>query len=165
MDEITRIVDQLKRAYEGDAWYGPSVRSVLEGVDADMASARPFPSAHTICELVLHMTSWTREITRRLRDGVARNPEEGDWPVAQAIDQAGWTRLTGALDAANAELVDAVASMDPGRLVDVIGDARDRSLGSGVSRYVTLHGLVQHHAYHAGQVALLKKALASRGSA
>ena len=45
--------------------------------------------------------------------------------------------------------------------MDVIGNARDRSLGSGVSRYVSLHGLVQHHAYHAGQIALLKKALAS----
>ena len=60
---------------------------------------------------------------------------------------------------ANAELVEAVASMDEDRLMDVIGNAR--SLGSGVSRYVSLHGLVQHHAYHAGQIALLKKALAS----
>jgi hypothetical protein len=26
-----------------------------------------------------------------------------------------------------------------------------------MSRYITLHGLVQHHAYHAGQISLLKK--------
>ena len=64
---------------------------------------------------------------------------------------------------ANAELVEAVESMDEDRLMDVIGNARDRSLGSGVSRYVSLHGLVQHHAYHGGQIALLKKALASHG--
>ena len=43
MHEVTRIVDQLKRAYDGDAWHGPSVRGVLEGVDAQMASARPYP--------------------------------------------------------------------------------------------------------------------------
>ena len=41
---------------------------------------------------------------------------------------------------------------------DVVGDARDRALGSGVTQYVTLHGLVQHHVYHAGQISLLKKA-------
>jgi uncharacterized damage-inducible protein DinB len=125
-----------------------------------MASARPLTAAHTICELVLHMTSWTREITRRLRDGIAREPEQGDWPVAPALDEAGWKRLVDALDAANAELVEAVTLMDEGRLMEVIGDARDRAVGSGVSRYVVLHGLVQHHAYHAGQIALLKKALA-----
>jgi hypothetical protein len=42
MHEVTRIVDQLKRAYDGDAWHGPSVRGVLEQVDAQMASARPW---------------------------------------------------------------------------------------------------------------------------
>ena len=161
MHEVTRIVDQLKRAYDGDAWHGPSVRGVLEEVDAQMASARPYPAAHTICELVLHMTSWTREVARRLRDDIARDPEEGDWPLAPAIDEAGWKRLIGALDVANAELVEAVASMDEDRLMDVIGNAR--SLGNGVSRYVSLHGLVQHHAYRGGQIALLKKALASHG--
>ena len=160
MHETTRIADQLRRAYDGDAWYGSSVRAALEGVDAGMATARPFLNAHTICELVLHLTSWTREITRRLQDGIARDPEQGDWPAAQAaIHDAEWKRIIAALDGANAELVEAVASMNDNRLMDPIGDTRDRALGSGVSRYVTLHGLVQHHVYHAGQIALLRKAL------
>ena len=34
MTEIERILDQLKRAYEGDAWHGPSVREALAGVTA-----------------------------------------------------------------------------------------------------------------------------------
>jgi hypothetical protein len=29
-------------------------------------------------------------------------------------------------------------------------DPRDRETGAGVTRYVLLHGLSQHHAYHAG---------------
>ncbi len=48
--------------------------------------------------------------------------------------------------------------MDDARLDDLIGDARDPALGSGVTRYVTLHGVVQHHVYHAGQISLLKRA-------
>src|SRR6267378_3569421 len=39
MKETDRIVDQLRRAYEGEAWHGPSVREVLEGVTASQASA------------------------------------------------------------------------------------------------------------------------------
>jgi uncharacterized damage-inducible protein DinB len=161
MHETIRIVDQLRRAYDGDAWYGPSVRAALEGVDARMATARPFPAGHSIYELVLHLTSWTREITRRLHENVARDPEQGDWPAAQAVDDSGWRRIIAALDAANAELVEAISSMNDDGLMDVIGDTRDRSVGSGVSRYVTLHGLVQHHVYHAGQISLLKKVLTS----
>jgi uncharacterized damage-inducible protein DinB len=157
--EIDRIVDQLQRAYNGDAWYGPSVGAALAGVDARQAAERPEPTAHTICEIVLHMTAWTREVTRRLRAGVARDPEEGDWPAATAAADDDWQAIAAALDAATAELVQAISTLDDGQLEDRIGDVRDRALGSGVSRYVTLHGLIQHHVYHAGQISLLKKSL------
>jgi hypothetical protein len=56
-------------------------------------------------------------------------------------------------------------ALDEAQLDERIGDVRDRALGSGVSRYVTLHGLVQHHAYHGGQISLLKKAIATIGDA
>jgi hypothetical protein len=102
--EIDRIVDQLQRAYNGDAWHGPSVRAALEGVDARLAAARPERYAHTICEIALHITAWTREVTRRLREGVAREPEEGDWQVPGAPDERAWTAMLAAMDAANAEL-------------------------------------------------------------
>jgi uncharacterized damage-inducible protein DinB len=157
--ETDRIAEQLRRAYNGDAWYGPSVRAALEGVDARQAAERPEPAAHTIGEIVLHVTAWTREATRRLRTGVAQEPVDGDWPAGAAVDEGGWTAMLAALDAANEELVQAIAGLDDRQLEDRIGEVRDRALGSGVSRYVTLHGLVQHHVYHAGQISLLKKAL------
>ncbi len=162
MREVGRIVEQLQRAYSGDAWYGPSVRAALDGVDARQAAARPVPTAHTISEIVLHMTSWTREVTRRLRVGVAREPEDGDWPAGAASDEAAWSAILAALDAANEELLTVVAALDDTHLQDRIGDVRDRALGSGVSRYVTLLGLVQHHVYHTGQISLLKNATTAR---
>jgi len=158
--ETDRIVDQLKRMYDGDAWHGPSVRAALHGVDATMAAARPVPHGHTIGEIVMHMTAWTREVTRRLQSGVARDPEDGDWPVAAVADAAAWAATVAALDAANAELVRTATASDDARLQDRIVDAPGRPPGSGVSRYTLLHGLVQHHAYHAGQISMLKRALA-----
>ena len=158
MRETDRIAEQLRRAYNGDAWHGPSVRGALEDVDVRIATARYVPAGHTICEIVLHMTAWTREVTRRLHTGVARDPEEGDWPVRAVTSDTEWAAVLEALDAANAELVEAIAGLDDARLHDRIGDVRDRALGSGVSCYVTLHGLIQHHAYHGGQIALLKRA-------
>jgi uncharacterized damage-inducible protein DinB len=160
MSELDRISDELRRAYDGDAWHGPSVRSALEGIDARMATTRHVSSAHTICELVLHMTAWTREVARRLRLGIAQEPEPGDWPAASAINDTKWKAILAAFDAANADVLDAIAHVSDTVLDERIGDARDAALGSGVTRYVTLHGLAQHHAYHAGQISLLKKALA-----
>lgn len=167
MREIDRILDQLERAYDGDAWYGPSLRAALDGVDARRASARPIAEAHTIAEIVRHVTAWTREITRRLRIGVAQDPEDGDWPEATVVDggvgdgsvadHGAWTAVVEALDGAHEDLVKTIARLAETELDDRIGDVRDRALGSGVSRYVTLHGLVQHYVYHAGQISLLRK--------
>jgi uncharacterized damage-inducible protein DinB len=160
VSELERIADELRRAYDGDAWHGPSVRAALEGVDARMATTRHVASAHTICELVLHMTAWTREVARRLHLGVAQDPEPGDWPPGTAINDTEWKAIVAAFDAANADVLDAIAHLNAAVLDERIGDARDPALGSGVTRYVTLHGLAQHHAYHSGQISLLKKAMA-----
>jgi hypothetical protein len=157
MRETDRIIDELQRAVGGDPWHGPSVHAALDGVDVDVATRRPSPDVHSICELVLHMTSWTREVARRLRAGHAQDPPDGDWPRCEISTAAEWQAALAAFDAANAELVDAVASLDESRLDERIGDERDPALGSGVSRYVTVHGLAQHHAYHAGQISIVKR--------
>jgi uncharacterized damage-inducible protein DinB len=158
MSEVERIARELRRASERQPWYGPSVRTLLEGVDVRTATARPIEGAHTICELVLHMTAWTREVMRRLRDNEARDPEDGDWPAMSVASEEEWREVRARFDRANAELVDAIRALDDASLSGTIGDARDGALGGGVPRYVTLHGIVQHHVYHAGQIALLKKA-------
>ncbi|HEX2209169.1 MAG TPA: DinB family protein [Longimicrobium sp.] len=155
--ERDRLLDELRRAWDGDAWHGDPVRRVLDGITAQQAAARPLPSAHGIWELVLHMTSWTREVTRRLRDRVAREPADGDWPSVLKTGEGEWNAALEALAAAHAGLVDAVAAFPPAELDHFVGDERDRPLGAGVSYAVMLHGLAQHHAYHAGQIALLKK--------
>ena len=154
--ERDRLLDELRRAWDGDPWHGDPLRRVLQGITAQQAAQRPIPQAHSIWELVLHLASWTREVTRRLRDGVAREPEDGDWPVPGSGEGA-WSATVDALGHAHDELVDAVAAFAPAELDHVVGDERDRPLGAGVTYAVMLHGISQHYAYHAGQIALLRK--------
>ena len=156
--ETDRITDELGRAHDGDPWHGSSVRTLLDRVSAAQAASRPVPNAHSIWELVLHMTSWRREVSRRLRSGMADEPEAGDWPPVTDVGDAAWRRALAALDDAHEELVRAVRDFPAGRLDELVGDRRDRAMGTGVSYYVTLHGIAQHDAYHAGQISLLRKA-------
>ncbi|HYW12836.1 MAG TPA: DinB family protein [Longimicrobium sp.] len=152
--ERDRILDELRRAWDGDPWHGDALRTILRGVPGDAAAARPLPGAHSVGEIVLHLGTWTREVTRRLRDRMARDPVDDDFPpfAAGGLDDA-----VDALERAHAELLAAVEAFPPAELDTVVGDARDRPLGSGVSYAVMLHGIAQHYAYHAGQVAILRK--------
>lgn len=157
MNEIDRIADQLSRIFDGDPWYGSSTMDVLRGISARDARARPIPEAHTAWEIVLHMTSWNREVLRRLRTGVAREPEDGDWPETPDATEENWRFAVAALAQSYRELIDAARAFPPDRLDAELGDARDRPLGSGVSHYVLLHGIVQHCVAHTAQISLLAK--------
>jgi hypothetical protein len=84
-------------------------------------------------------------------------PIADDWPAVDVINDAEWESLLDALDAAHEGLVGQMTALKDADLDGVIGDVRDRAQGTGVSRYVMLHGLVQHHVYHAGQISLLRK--------
>lgn len=160
MTEIDRIVDQMERAFGGDPWYGPSLADVLDGVTSEQANHRPIADAHTVWEIVLHLATWTREVARRVRDGIAREPEDADWPAVPAPPtEAAWRESRAALERACRELADAARAFPPERLDEVLGDERDRPLGSGVSFYVLLHGAVQHTLAHTAQMSLLRKAL------
>ena len=156
MRETERIADQLRRAHEGGAWHGPSMKEILAGVTAEQAAARPFEGAHSIHELVLHAAAWERAVLRRLSGDPAQiydTPE--DWPAAAETSEAAWAEALRELEETNRALREAVLALDDDGLDEAIHPEMS-------SRYVTLHGVVQHTLYHAGQIALTKKALGGR---
>ena len=159
MSEIQRIIDQLEREHTGDPWHGSPLKAILDGVTAADAAAKPLPGAHSIWELVLHMTGWKDEVRRRLSGAPAGEPDGGDWPGVGEPSEKRWNEAVASLDRAQADLVDAIRSLPESRLYEATNDPRDRPLGAGVPYYVLLHGIVQHDAYHAGQIAMLKTGL------
>ena len=154
--EVDRIRDQFRRAFEGEAWHGPSVRALLEGVTAQQAAAHPIPGAHSIWELTLHIAAWERACLRRLKGDPAQLSDAEDWEPINDTSDAAWEATKQQLIDNHRELLEAIASVDESRLNESIITHPDIPFSS---TYVTLHGGVQHDLYHAGQIAMLKKAL------
>jgi len=154
MTEIDRILDQLKRAYDGSAWHGPSVKELLAGMTAAQAHARPLANAHSIWELVHHIAVWEDVGCRRLQGDPAEVPISSpeDWPPADDTSEAAWTQTKDALERGHQALVEAISCVPASRLDEPIMEGKS-------TVYVTLHGVIQHDLYHAGQIAILKKAL------
>jgi len=157
MSEIARVIDQLQREHSGDPWHGSPMLTILDGIDAARAAHTPIAGAHSIWELVLHVTGWKREVARRLGGAPAGEPAAGDWPPVGEVTDARWQAALNDLAAAHEELVAATAALPESRLFEPTNDPRNRPLGTGVSYYVLLHGAVQHDVYHAGQIAILSK--------
>lgn len=151
MSEAKRIADQLRRASEGGAWHGPSLREVLREVDAGRAATRAIPGAHTIWELVLHVAVWRETVRRRLAGEWGDPTGEDDWPPPTEPGEAAWRAALSRLETAGRELREAVEALPDERLDQPIRE------GKGTV-YHHLHGVVQHDLYHAGQIALLRRA-------
>ena len=156
MTEIERISDQFRRAFDGNAWHGPSVMALLEGVTASQAAARPIPSAHSIWQLVSHIAAWERACLRRLNGDPAQLTDEEDWPAVSDISEVAWQKTKDELVATHQQLLDKIGGLDDARLNQPIINDPSTTYSSV---YVTLHGGVQHDLYHAGQIAILKKAV------
>ena len=153
MSEVERIVDQLTRAFEGNAWHGASIRELLADVTAAEAGAKPVASAHGIWELVLHIAVWEDVVKRRIegdRFAISLSSEE-DWPPVRARSEADWRAAIGGLVAGHDALMRAVSSLPDSRLDEIVP-------GHDYTIYTMLHGAVQHDLYHGGQIGLLKRA-------
>jgi len=157
--ELCRLEEQLERTLEGEAWHGPSVLEILEGVTAAQAAAHPIAGAHSIWELVLHLCSDYSLVLRRLGgDGRQMTQSEG-WPTVPEPSAENWSDSIRVLKQLNEDLRQAVRNFPRERLDEPL------VAEPPFTAYTQFIGVTQHHLYHAGQMALLKKVLGSDVSA
>jgi uncharacterized damage-inducible protein DinB len=149
--ESTRLADQLERSFHGGAWHGPSLAEALHGVDAATA-ARQLPGyAHTIAELTAHVTFWIDAGRRRMAgESVTNVPPEVDFPAGGAASEEAWRTTLRNLEEAHRRLHAALLALDDEQLDGAVA-------GSDPTVRGQLLGILQHNAYHAGQIVVLKK--------
>ena len=152
--ELARIDDELRRAYDGDCWHGPPLREVLKGVTAARAAAKHPRLAHSIWALVNHLSAWVEVVALRAAGWRAvPEPDAGDFPPVTDTSEEAWSAALDGLDRQHRKLREVVARLDARRLDETVP-------GKDYPAAVMFHGTAQHYAYHAGQIALLKKLLA-----
>jgi uncharacterized damage-inducible protein DinB len=153
MSETARIADQLRRAFDGEAWHGDSVLEILSGVTAAQAAARPIAHAHTIWGLTLHIAAWDDAVLRRMGGAAVELSDAENFPRVTDANDAAWSAALAQLRRVHEQLIAAVVAFPDSRLNDIVPGKE----GSHYTFYYMLHGVVQHELYHAGQIALLKK--------
>jgi uncharacterized damage-inducible protein DinB len=149
MRPIERLLDQLNSAFGGEAWYGPPLRNLLDGVSAEQAQQKPIAGGHSILELVVHVRTWMDVAARRITTTDAALTTIEDW---SDINGTSWVETIEELEHAQSRLVDAVARLSTERLDEKV-PGQKHTINSEVM------GVLQHNVYHAGQIALLKRAL------
>jgi uncharacterized damage-inducible protein DinB len=153
MSETARLADQIRRAFEGDAWHGDSLLEILSDVDAKTAAARPIKNAHSIWELVLHIAAWDDAVLRRTAGKAVTLTDEENFPPVKDTSQSAWSKAVEYATHTHAELAKAVAGFPDSRLLEQVPG----KTANYYNFFYMFAGIAQHEIYHAGQIALLKK--------
>jgi len=148
-----RVVDvllaNLDQAYVSQGWHGPTLRGALRGLSIAQVLWRPPKGRHSIWELALHCAYWKYAVRRRLT-----GEKRGSFPMKGSnffkppdrATEKDWRQVMALLDETHERLRAAIESL-PAAAFD------DRK------RVRMMYGIAAHDLYHAGQIAMLKKAL------
>src|SRR5206468_3202131 len=106
---------------------------------------------HSIWELVEHLASWNDIVAERLSGKAPVVPEERNFPPVLRATPAAWKATLRRLARTEGKFRREVARFPVARL-----GRRRPKLDQTWS--VLIHGQIQHQLYHAGQIAMLRRA-------
>lgn len=137
---IAEINFHLQNVWQGQPWYGKSVKEIAQGIHAEDITSK---------QILSHMLAWRRLVLDRV-GGINRMIEidsNEDWPDA--------------LEVRVEKVIDEIEQNNQ-KLIALLSDKPDSWLrnkveGSVYNFQFLLEGIVQHDIYHAGQLAFNAK--------
>ncbi len=157
MTTSEKLGHELEKVLSGDPWYGNPVYQIIEQVSFEAAFEKTPGAVHTIAAIVLHMLAWTEEVMDRMNGMTAGVPSSGDWPPTGAPDEQKWQNYVNDLKLVNVNLLGLIQNFPEEKWNEPVNDEKDRELGGGVTYEELVNGLIHHHIYHSGQIAILNR--------
>lgn len=151
--ELERLEAQIAWAFAGPACHGPSVLESIAGLTPGAAHAHPVAGAHSAWELLLHLAGTYHLVLRRLAGEDAPLMPAEDWPAVPSPTAEAWEDAIRSLTELNGRVRAEVLRFDPARLDEPL------CASAPYTAHTQFVGITQHDLYHAGQIAILRKAL------
>jgi len=147
---IRQLSENLRQAFIGPAWHGPSFMELVREVPVDLAPAKPLEHAHSIWEIALHVAAWNAAIADRLQGKTIELSAEEDWPAVRDYSEAAWAETIRTLEQSYQTLAATIGKLSDAQLSTKISNRNHDYLR-------TIQGIGEHCIYHAGQIAVLRK--------
>lgn len=151
----TSAVQQLDKLYKGKNWMGISFTETIAAIDAGLAFRQPPGGRNSIAAIVRHIGDWNLFAYRKLQ-----NDAQFDIDQEAAFDmQAYETDITTSWEALKKYLFDMHV-----QLLQIVPQLpaqqwEEQVSGRSYDKQQLLYGILEHDAYHLGQIVLLKNQL------
>jgi uncharacterized damage-inducible protein DinB len=150
MEETNRIAKLFDDLYDGHPWIDVMIKPTLAGITASQASTRIYEDWNTIWEITNHMISWRENVLRRVRGEVIQSPANNYIEPVTNVSAEAWQETLSRFNATHLAWTDFLNKFDAGDFGKIYPP-------NGLTYYEHIHGILQHDAYHLGQIVILAK--------
>ena len=150
MNESHRIQTLFTDLYHGDPWLDVTLQKTLDGITAERAYKRPIPTGNTIWEILNHMIAWRKTVLKRVQGEIVDSPADNYIQKITDSSNKAWQQTLQDLETTQKEWIYMLSTFPE-------ADFEKEYPSNKHSYYKHIHGIIQHDAYHLGQIVLLAK--------
>jgi len=152
MKETDRIIKLFDDLYQGTPWLDVTIMDTLKNITPELAARKIKPGWNSIWEVVNHVISWRMAILERIEGREVKSPEHNFFvPVSNQSTEA-WGNTLNRLQDSQDKWITYLRNF-PEKEFDIVPDKKP------FSKYELIHGILQHDAYHLGQIRILAKSV------
>lgn len=150
MKQSDLLADELQKLFNGSSWIDVNIMDTLTTLTAKQAASKPFANVNSIWEIVNHLVSWREAILMRIIGESIASPDNNFFePIADRSEEA-WKKALLRLEASQRAWINGIVGLEDDRM-EIIW------MPGNQSHYELISGILQHDAYHLGQIVILKK--------
>lgn len=150
MKQVELLAEEFQKLFNGASWIDVNIVATLASLNAEQAAAKPFANVNSIWEIVNHLVNWREAVLKRVNGIEFPSPENNFFEPVADISPKAWKETLQRLHKSQNAWTAALYKMDD-------SDLEKQSATRKQMKYELISGILQHDAYHLGQVVILKK--------
>jgi uncharacterized damage-inducible protein DinB len=150
MKETQRITKLFEDLYDGDPWIDVTILGVLKNVSAQQAAKKIAPGRNSIWQIVNHIISWRENVLLRVQGNVINTPNNNYFIEIADISETAWQQSLERLQNSQQQWIAFLKHFNELGFDKIYPTNK-------MSYFEHIHGIIQHDAYHLGQIVLLTK--------
>ncbi|HEX5169478.1 MAG TPA: DinB family protein [Cyclobacteriaceae bacterium] len=149
--KILYYANRFNEIYNGSPWYGETVEVKLKGLAEEKAFVKP-QGAHSVAELVAHMTYWRKGLIARLEGDYGFSPSVesmDNWTDISTLKARGWNKILDDFNHSQQKITQLLPKKNDKFL--------EEEYSPGSTFEYVIQGIIDHDVYHLGQIGLVRR--------
>jgi len=150
MKETKRIAKLFEDLYNGRPWVDVTIMDTLKNISAEQSAKKIIPERNSIWQIINHMIAWRENVLLRVQGNEMITPNNNYFTQLEIISETEWQKALERLVNSQEQWIHFLENFDESQFDKIYASNK-------MTYYEHIHGILQHDAYHLGQIVLLSK--------